>query len=86
MRLRLVFRYPTGTVDTDSKVREHPELLRDIMKGNCIVFIGAGFCAPAGGPQWKDLLCKVAKRAKEDADARLYYVASLAVIPVEAVC
>ena len=70
MRLRLVFRYPEPCFDCDAQVRKFPSMLREISGGNCLVFIGAGFCIPAGAPSWGNLLIDIAQKslqcAKDD--------------------
>lgn len=38
-----------------------PQLLKAINEGRCVAFVGAGFSAAAGLPQWKDLLTQIAK-------------------------
>eukprot|EP00668_Euglena_longa_P001367 GGOE01001620.1.p1 GENE.GGOE01001620.1~~GGOE01001620.1.p1 ORF type:complete len:1871 (-),score=629.58 GGOE01001620.1:50-5662(-) len=67
MKLRLVFRYPRPCFDCDAQVRAFPSLLNEIASGNCLIFIGAGFCIPAGGPSWKELLQTIAELGVEHA-------------------
>eukprot|EP00906_Rhabdomonas_costata_P038796 RCo054904 len=66
MAIRLVSRYPFACFDCDSNVRAHPHLLKEIASGNCVVFIGAGFCVPADGPSWGQLLRDAAHSDKEN--------------------
>lgn len=37
-----------------------PRLMASIHEGNCVAFVGAGFSAAAGLPQWKDLIRSIA--------------------------
>lgn len=37
-----------------------PRLMATIQEGRCVAFVGAGFSAAAGLPQWKDLIRAVA--------------------------
>ena len=68
MLMRLVFRHPIPCFDCDRQIREYPGLLREIVNDRCLVFIGAGFCMPAGGPTWAKLLKDIARkgRAKQE--------------------
>lgn len=46
-----------------------PRLMASIHEGNCVAFVGAGFSAAAGLPQWKDLIRSIAGEAPRDAGA-----------------
>ena len=46
-----------------AQVRKFPSMLREIASGHCLVFIGAGFCMPAGGPSWGNLLTQIAQKS-----------------------
>ena len=42
-----------------AQVRAYPSLLDEIASGHCLLFVGAGFAMPAGGPSWASLLQQV---------------------------
>ena len=39
------------------------QLIEEILSGNCVAFVGAGFAAPAV-PNWDDLLRKISNKDK----------------------
>lgn len=46
-----------------------PRLMASIHEGNCVAFVGAGFSAAAGLPQWKDLIRSIAGNVPAGAGA-----------------
>ena len=40
-----------------------PELIQAILQGDCVAFVGAGFSAAGGIPQWNQLLRRLARQA-----------------------
>lgn len=49
-----------------------PALVEQILAGNCIAFVGAGFSAAAELPQWVDLLCDLSARPEIPAELRAH--------------
>ena len=64
-RQRAVKRDPP-VYDPFPMLKEHEHLIQELKSGNCVVFLGSGFAIPAGGPNWVDLLLKVAARAEKE--------------------
>jgi len=64
-RQRAVRRSPP-VFDEMALLHRHEHLLDEITAGNCIIFLGSGFCVPAGAPNWVQLLVAIAKRAVDE--------------------
>ena len=50
--------------DLAPQIPDH--LVDEILAGNCVLFVGAGFSAPAGFPGWKKLLLNTADHGHEE--------------------
>lgn len=46
-------------------------LVNDVLAGNCVAFVGAGFTAPAEVPTWKRLLLSLAEAIGEETNAQI---------------
>eukprot|EP00658_Telonema_sp_P-2_P056523 TRINITY_DN4497_c0_g1_i4.p1 TRINITY_DN4497_c0_g1~~TRINITY_DN4497_c0_g1_i4.p1 ORF type:complete len:522 (-),score=109.32 TRINITY_DN4497_c0_g1_i4:18-1583(-) len=67
-RQRGIYRDPP-VFDVQQEVHHQEHLVQEIMRGNCVIFLGAGFSIPAGGHNWGSLLQTVAERAVAEAGA-----------------
>ncbi len=48
------------------------DLIEAIRSGGCVAFVGAGFSAAGGMPQWKELLLEVARGHAQDREVIAY--------------
>eukprot|EP00906_Rhabdomonas_costata_P037856 RCo053411 len=62
---RHVQRLPSPCFDSDRMIRSLCHLRSEVTAGNCVLFLGAGFCAPVKGPTWKELLLTAAESTKD---------------------
>lgn len=53
-----------------SSIAPPPALVDQILAGNCVAFVGAGFTAAAGLPQWTDLLSELSALPEIPAELR----------------
>ena len=56
--------YAHVPVLTGVEIDKEQHLLNEIKRNNCVIFVGAGFSAPAQLPTWEVLLQTVGKEAK----------------------
>ncbi|MBW2731523.1 MAG: SIR2 family protein [Deltaproteobacteria bacterium] len=61
----------TGSRANLAQLEVPDALVSDVLAGNCVAFVGAGFTAPAEVPTWQELLLALAKSIGDETSAQI---------------